>query len=333
MRMERLLQLAIREIASPGPRVVPLSLIRKAMNGSAAAKPSRQVMKAKKKSMLVAPCRSLLTATLLLSSFRSRPEHQVSRNTLVNTRPQLFCCIVPFFILLCITQPLFLYCTQTGPPTFVRVYRFDDSDDTWKPLGQGIFGRLATVNDPFAVDLCEDGTTLAISSLVPGSGYVEMYKYDDELKTWENMGSPIESQSTQEAVGITVSMSRNGKIVAFGTRLFESSNLVRVFEFISGSWVQVGADINSGGELNARRLSLSISGDGKRVAIGPQDKTPFSRVYGWDGAKWKQIGADIPSYELRPAGFQLQSIALSGDGDRVAVFAPGGESIAVYDEV
>lgn len=189
------------------------------------------------------------------------------------------------------------------------------------------------MNDPFSIDLCRDGTTLSISSTVPGTGYVESYKYNPDSGMWEMMGEPIESKSTSEAVGIAVSMSEDGSIVAFGTRLFESSNLVRVYKFDNDEWKQVGDDINSRGALNARRLTLSVSGDGQRVAIGPQDKTSISSVYGYDGQDWVQIGENIPSYELRPAGLQLQSIALSGDGDRVAVVAPGGKTIAVYDEV
>ena len=76
-----------------------------------------------------------------------------------------------------------------------------------------------------------------------------------------------------------------------------------------------------------------MSSGGKRVAVEPQDKTTFSRIYGWDGSSWLQIGGDIPSYELTQSGFQLQSISLSGDGERVAVFGPSGDTVAVYDEV
>lgn len=218
-----------------------------------------------------------------------------------------------------------------GPPTFARVLRYDENSREWKRLGQDIFGRLSTVNDPFSIDLCKDGTSLAISSLVPGSGYVEMYKYRSKSAVWTRMGDAIEATSDQEAVGITVAMSTDGQVVAFGARLFESSNLVRVYKFVNEEWVKVGADINSKGTANARRLSLSMSGDGSRVAVGPQDSTAFSTVFGWNGEVWSQIGSDIASIEMRPAGLQLQTIAMSEDGDRVAVFAPGGRDVIVYE--
>jgi hypothetical protein len=74
-----------------------------------------------------------------------------------------------------------------------------------------------------------------------------------------------------------------------------------------------------------------MSGDGSRVAVGPQDSTAFSTVFGWNGEVWSQIGSDIASIEMRPAGLQLQTIAMSEDGDRVAVFAPGGRDVIVYE--
>lgn len=224
-----------------------------------------------------------------------------------------------------------------GPPTFVRVFRYSDSKEEWKQLGQEIFGRLATVNDPFSIDLCKDGTTVAISSLVPGTGYVEMYEYKGKTNGWERMGDAItatEEGIMDDAVGITVTMSTNGKVVAFGARIFNSPNIVRVYEYVNDNWKPIGTGINSGGAVNARRLSLSISGDGTRVAVGPQDETAFSSVYGWDGSTWSQIGGNLDSIELQKAGLQLQTIAMSEDGERVAVFSPGGgREIAVYDEV
>lgn len=188
------------------------------------------------------------------------------------------------------------------------------------------------MNDPFTVDLCKDGRTLSIGSLVPGTGYVESYRYNTSSTMWEKMGQPLEAKSSTEAVGISVSMSADGSVVAFGTRLFQSSNLVRAYEFVNDEWRQIGQDIDTGGEVNARRLTLSVNNDGTRIAVGPQDKTPSSSVYDWNGKAWQKVGENIPAVDLRPAGLQLQSIAISGDGDRVALFAPGGDSVAVYDE-
>jgi hypothetical protein len=62
-----------------------------------------------------------------------------------------------------------------------------------------------------------------------------------------------------ETMRITIVMSVNGKTVVFRTRVFMPMAL------------GVANDIDSQGEINARRMSLALSNDGKRVAIGLQD--------------------------------------------------------------
>jgi hypothetical protein len=219
-----------------------------------------------------------------------------------------------------------------NPPTFVRVYRYDNEKSLWRPLGSDVYGRLASINDALSLDLCKTGFTFAFSSLVPESGYVEMYKYNGT--DWFLMGDAIEVEDdVNEAVGITVVMSDSGETVAFGARVFQSSNLVRVYQFVNDNWTQVSEDIDSQGEINARRMTLAISGNGKRVAVGPQDRTPFSKVFELKDHQWRQVAQDIPSYELSPSGFQLQTMSISGKGDRVVVIGPAGDYVAAYDEI
>jgi WD40 repeat protein len=180
--------------------------------------------------------------------------------------------------------------------------------------------------------MCKAGHTFAFSSLVPGSGYVEMYKYN--RTDWFLMGDVIEVEDdVNEAVGITVSMSDSGNTVAFGARVFQSSNLVRVYQFVDDNWTQVSEDIDSQGDINARRMTLAISSDGKRVAVGPQDRTPFSKVFELKDDKWRQVAQDTPSYELSPSVVQLQTMSISGEGDRVVVIGLAGDYVAAYDEI
>ena len=79
-------------------------------------------------------------------------------------------------------------------------------------------------------------------------------------------------------------------------------------------------------EVGVTGWSVSISNDGNTVAIG----APFSgnnggnsgtaRIYKYDGETWIQSGNDINGEaELNEFG---QTVALSGDGNRVAIGAP-----------
>ena len=216
---------------------------------------------------------------------------------------------------------------QPGPPNFVRVYRLNG--DSWEQFGQAVFGEQSTVTDAFSLVLSEDGTTFAISSLIPGFGYAKVYRLNGDYNNWDLQGETLEPKEN-ESIGVTVSLSGDGTRVAVGVQVWQSSNLVRVYEFSGDGWNQVGDDIDTQGTVGARRMSLSMSTDGNVVAIGPQDDTPYSKVYAYNNG-WSQVGSDIDSYSLSPVGYQLPSVSLSGSGDRVAVFGLSGEKVQVHD--
>lgn len=98
--------------------------------------------------------------------------------------------------------------------------------------------------------------------------------------------------------------------------------------------VNWGSDIDTEGADPARRITLSMSTDGKTVAIGPQDGTPYARVHAFDVLKksWRQMGDNIKADPLKSSGYQLQSISLSGSGSRVAVYDSLVDHINVYDD-
>jgi hypothetical protein len=91
------------------------------------------------------------------------------------------------------------------------------------------------------------------------------------------------------------------------------------------AWVQVGADIDGEAVNDQSGISVSLSGDGSRVAIGAplNDATGNDaghvRVYGWNGNAWVQVGDDIGGEIV---GSQSgMDVSLSSDGSRVAVGA------------
>ena len=93
---------------------------------------------------------------------------------------------------------------------------------------------------------------------------------------------------------------------------------------------QVGADIDGEYRNDRSGSAVALSADGNRVAIGATENTgsggPWGhvRVFDWDGARWVQAGADI---DAEPGGGGFGSaVALSADGNRVAIGAPFGSS-------
>ena len=99
----------------------------------------------------------------------------------------------------------------------------------------------------------------------------------------------------------------------------------------NASWSQVGGDVEGGGYVYESGRAVSLSDDGTRMAVGEP------RAYGWQGGNnwetrglvrvfelrsggWVQIGSNITGDLFDDAG---SSVALSGDGMRLAVGCPG----------
>jgi len=93
----------------------------------------------------------------------------------------------------------------------------------------------------------------------------------------------------------------------------------------SGTWTQVGDDIDGEAASDRSGTSVSLSSDGTRVAIGApeNDGAGHVRVYAESGGTWTQVGSDIDG---EAAGDQSgRSVSMSSDGTRVAIGAYGND--------
>ena len=95
---------------------------------------------------------------------------------------------------------------------------------------------------------------------------------------------------------------------------------------------QLGSDLDGEVASDESGYSVSLSSDGKIVAIGAfknnneltSDSHPgHVRVYQWNDISWVQIGMDIDSSSYDFSGY---SVSLSSDGKIVAIGAPGTPS-------
>ncbi|MDG1038770.1 MAG: hypothetical protein P8O89_07495, partial [Polaribacter sp.] len=143
------------------------------------------------------------------------------------------------------------------------------------------------------------------------------------------LGSDINGEAGSDNSGRSVSMSSDGTIVAIGAPYndgnYTNSGHVRVFQYSSGNWVQLGADIDGEALGDYSGNSVSLSNDGTRVAIGAYQNdgggssSGHVRVYEYNGASWIQMGGDIDGEGNY--NFAGTSVALSGQGATVAIGA------------
>ena len=108
--------------------------------------------------------------------------------------------------------------------------------------------------------------------------------------------------------------------------------LVLVPAISSAQWSQIGTDIDGEAAYDWSGFAIAITPDGSRLAVGARANDNANgtgaghvRVFGWDPAldDWDQLGADIDGEaEQDHSGY---SVALSSDGSRVAIGAPGND--------
>ena len=98
---------------------------------------------------------------------------------------------------------------------------------------------------------------------------------------------------------------------------------------MNDSWTQLGLDISGETAYDYSGHSVSLSSDGKTLAIGATDNdgngnaSGHVRVYNYNGTAWSQLGSDIDGEtENDQSGW---SVSLSSDGNTVAIGAYGND--------
>ena len=230
----------------------------------------------------------------------------------------------------------------------VRLYEY--TSGSWSQLGADIDGEAANDRSGYSVSLSSDGDIVAIGAHLndgngPGAGHVRVYK--DSSGTWAQIGADIDGEAMQDQSGCSVSLSSDGTIVAIGAKKNDGTGTdaghVRVYEYSSGSWAQLGADIDGEAANDYSGGSVSLSSNGTIVAIGATGNSGNGSyaghvsLYEYTSGSWSQLGADIDG---EAAGdFSGNSVSLSSDGDIVAIgaFVNGGNGsnaghVRVYED-
>jgi Flp pilus assembly pilin Flp len=133
------------------------------------------------------------------------------------------------------------------------------------------------------------------------------------------IGTDINGEFSGDRIGREISLSGDGETLAIGSPYNDEngndSGHVRVYQNISGTWTQIGNDIN--GELNdSSGRSVSLSTDGSVLAIGAVGNGGKVRVYRNISGTWTQIGNDINGVLNDASGW---SVSLSANGEIVAI--------------
>ena len=215
----------------------------------------------------------------------------------------------------------------------VRVYSY--SGGAWTQLGGDIDGEAAGDRSGHTVSLSSDGSVVAIGAYANdgsanNAGHVRVYSYSG---SWIQLGGDIDGEAAEDQSGYSVSLSADGSVVAIGaisnSDTGTTAGHVRVYSYSSGTWTQLGADIDGEAVNDNSGRSVSLSADGSVVAIGAyaNDGTASNaghvRMYSYSGGGWTQVGGDIDGEAAQD--YSGQSVSLSADGSVVAIGASGND--------
>ena len=213
----------------------------------------------------------------------------------------------------------------------VKVYQRDATNATiapigWKQLGGDIDGEAASDQSGYSLSLSADGLTVAIGAYFNDGttsadrGHVRVYQYISQ--TWTKLGNDIDGEMAADRSGTSVSLSADGLYLAIGATLNDGTTAadarghVRIYEYASSNWTQLGGDIDGEAADDRSGISVSLVRDPSLnmfVAIGANnndgtivananDNRGHVRVYQYDvnktadalgPAKWKRLGGDI----------------------------------------
>ncbi|MBK8404975.1 MAG: hypothetical protein IPL25_13100 [Saprospiraceae bacterium] len=231
-----------------------------------------------------------------------------------------------------------------------QVRIFEEISGTWIQVGSDILGEFSGDQFGYSLSLSADGNKLAIGAPANpngiGAGHVRVFK--EVAGSWIQIGSDIDGESPNDESGFVVSLSADGLRVAIGAHFNDGSAFdaghVRVYQDIAGIWTQVGLDIDGVVSMDQFGHSVSLSNDGKRIAIGAigadinGNNSGQVRIFEDNSGSWTQIGLDIDGEMAGDSSGY--SVSLSSNGKRVSIgavnndgFAPSAGHVRIYNEI
>jgi hypothetical protein len=180
------------------------------------------------------------------------------------------------------------------------VYAWDSTSAKYTQRGTDIDGEADYDRSGESVSLSADGKVLAIGALDNdgkngyGSGHVRVYAWNSTSAKYTQRGTDIDGEASGDESGASVSLSADGKVLAIGA-FYNCGNdfwsgHVRVYAWDStiAKYTQRGSDIDGEATWDGSGLAVSLSADGKVLAIGAPwndgkngNGSGHVRVYAW----------------------------------------------------
>ena len=205
----------------------------------------------------------------------------------------------------------------------VRVYQFTSGE--WYKIGSNIYGEAAGDYSGASISLSSDGSKVAIGAPFndgngTDSGHVRVYQ--NVNGNWVQQGNDINGEAANDNSGNFISLSADGALIAIGAERNDNvvglnNGHVRVYQFSSNVWTQIGSDING-------VYKASLSANGQILATGSPNSFEngsfgTAKIYKNVSNNWVQLGTNIVGENV--GDYSTSSINLSQDGGTIAIAA------------
>jgi len=216
-----------------------------------------------------------------------------------------------------------------------KIYEYHQGSATWVQLGSTLDGEATGDRFGYSSAMSSNGSRVAIGADNndgggTDAGHVRVFDWDGSV--WTQAGADIDGESAGDLMGHKgeVSLSSDGLRLAVGARRDDATGTdaghARVFDWNGTAWVQVGTDIDGEAAGDEFGMSVALSPDGSRLAVGGHSNDAggsdagHARVFEYIGGSWTQIGADLDGND--PSGLFGTAVALSSNGSRLVVGGP-----------
>ncbi len=212
----------------------------------------------------------------------------------------------------------------------VQVYRYNATNPTtpWAQIGTDLRGTAAQAYFGNAIALSHDGQFLAIGAPRsdqgngPESGAVSLYQWGES--DWVPLGQLI-GRHQREWFGGAIGLSPDGQTIVIGAPGHDNHRgSIRVYQRQMGFWQQQGDEL-TGAPGEGFGHTVAIAAGGTIVAGGTTATLTTAdllapqavRTYRYVQSQWQ------PSGQAQGVGRFGQGLALSQDGQTLAIGAPG----------
>lgn len=221
--------------------------------------------------------------------------------------------------------------TGNYPQGYAIIHEWDGNN--WMQKGSRLLGENNYDNFGISTAIDSVGDRIIVGANENAgngtkSGHARVFEWNGQ--SWQQLGSDIDGQASNNELGKSVDMSANGQRIAVGAP-YHSSNLaqrghVRILDWSGTNWIDIGQDIRGQNQDDRFGYAVSLSNSGDWVAIGAThndnngSNAGHVRVYQFDGQGWIKRGLDIDG---EAAGDQFgYDLEFNSSGNRLIIGAP-----------